>query len=185
MALHERGNIAEYKTAHDALHKPMPILQHLIYREQGRQPEIGTSASFDPVAHTSHMDTAQAQSAAMASDSHLTAERAAGRNRAGDPSWLLPLLADLQFSQRQSMWCNGALGTVNLFALLMVFWLSLFHPCSSLSWRGIQPPLDATSCYSGAHSEPSIPVGVWFTKGVCFTPLIASLFTLQYRFIFF
>lgn len=53
-----------------------------------RDLKSGTSASkSDPVTHTTYMDTAMAQPAAVALDSHLTAaaETAAGKKTAGGP----------------------------------------------------------------------------------------------------
>ena len=89
MSLRQTGTVAEYKAAHDVLaaQTELPMMQRLIYWEQGLKPEIRDECKFDPVTHTSYMDIAKAQSAAIAIDSHLTAaaDKAAGKKRAGAP----------------------------------------------------------------------------------------------------
>lgn len=89
MALRQIGTVAEYKAAHDVLaaQTDLPMMQRLIHWEQGLKPEIRDECKFDPVMHTHYMDSAKAQSAAIAIDSHLTAavDKAAGKQRAAGP----------------------------------------------------------------------------------------------------
>lgn len=89
MSLRQTGTVAEYKAAHDVLaaQTDLPMTQRLIYWERGLKPEIRNECKFDPVTHTTYRDIANAQSAAIAIDSHLTAaaEKAAGKKRAGGP----------------------------------------------------------------------------------------------------
>ena len=65
----------------------VPMIQRLIYWEQGLKPEIRDECKFELVTHTICMNIAKAQSAAIAIDSHLTAaaDKAAGKKRAGAP----------------------------------------------------------------------------------------------------
>jgi len=75
MSLCQTGTVAEYKAAHDVLvaQTDLPMMQRLIYWEQGLKPEIRDECKFDPATHTTYTDVATAQSAAIAIESHLTA----------------------------------------------------------------------------------------------------------------
>ena len=74
MNLCQTGTVAEYKASHAVLAAQinLPMMQRLIYWEQGLKPEIRAECKLDPVSHTSHMDLAKSQSAAIAIDSHLS-----------------------------------------------------------------------------------------------------------------